>query len=147
LGKALRVRGDSPNATAEFEKASLLGFSVAAAELPWWPDPATGLRWTRQDNGGDVNWNQASSYCQNLGLGGYSNWRLPTIDELAGIYDPSGSGWHIKGGIKLSSNWVWSSSRSSGEVWSFVFIIGERNSFSLGYSNLQRALCVRRSGE
>ena len=57
--------------------------------------------WTR--NGSDVNWPQARDYCAKLTLAGYSNWRLATIDELAGIYDEtqSGNSCHIKGGIKL----------------------------------------------
>jgi hypothetical protein len=58
------------------------------AALPVWSDSATGLMWTRSDNGNDVDWNSAVSYCQNLSLGGYSGWRLPSIDELQEIYDP-----------------------------------------------------------
>jgi len=57
-------------------------------------------------------WNQAKRYSAHLGLGGYSNWRLPTIDELAAIYDPTQHADDIKGGIKLSgigpARWVWS---------------------------------------
>ena len=29
-----------------------------------------------------MTWNDAVNYCQNLGENGYSNWRLPNIDEL-----------------------------------------------------------------
>ena len=29
-----------------------------------------------------MNWNSAVKYCKNLNEGGYSNWRLPNIDEL-----------------------------------------------------------------
>jgi formylglycine-generating enzyme required for sulfatase activity len=54
-----------------------------------WTDPATGLMWTKQDSGSGVSWDQAKAYCSNLRLGGFSDWRLPTIDELQGIYDPS----------------------------------------------------------
>lgn len=52
-----------------------------------WTDAATGLTWAKQDNGTDVYWRQASSYCANLNLGGHSNWRLPTIEEIAAVYD------------------------------------------------------------
>jgi tetratricopeptide (TPR) repeat protein len=149
LAKALRAKGDSPNATAEFEKASMLGSAEAAAELPWWIDPATGLRWTRQDNGSKVDWNQARNYCTSLRLGGYSNWRLPTIDELVAIYDHTGH--HFKGGIKVFGNgYIWSgTAKSSRDVWGFDFNVGKRASCPsfMAYTSDDRVLCVRGSGE
>jgi Protein of unknown function (DUF1566) len=105
--------------------------------------------WARQDNGSSVNWNQANNYCSNLRLGGYTNWRLGTVDELAGIYDQTQDvkGWHIKGGIQLSG-WTWSNSQgsASGEAWGFGFNSGKRASVQLVYYSI-RALCVRCSGE
>jgi hypothetical protein len=53
----------------------------------YWIDPATGLMWAGKDNGKDVYWRKARKYCRNLRLGGYSDWRLATIEELQGIYD------------------------------------------------------------
>lgn len=121
-----------------------------AQQYRTWTDPATELMWTRQDNGSDVDANQAGDYCRNLTLGGYSNWRLPTIDELAGIYDQmqNVNGWHIKGRIRVTG-WEWSSSTGGapGETWYFWFggsgqWVSHRHddNFSL------RALCVSRSG-
>jgi tetratricopeptide (TPR) repeat protein len=37
--------------------------------------------WANRPAGGRTNWNQATSYCASLSLGGYSGWRLPTLDE------------------------------------------------------------------
>ena len=116
-----------------------------------------GLMWTGKDNGSDVTWNEANSYCQNLRLGGYSDWRLPSIDELSAVYDPSKSDtfdygfrprtYHIKGGIKLSG-WPWSGTRQdSGSAWDFFFSDGQRHSLPLDTPIHSRALCVRRSGE
>src|SRR5690242_17745520 len=51
----------------------------------YWTDPSTGLMWAGKDNGKDVNWHKAINYCRDLRLGGYSDWRLATIDELQGI--------------------------------------------------------------
>jgi hypothetical protein len=113
-----------------------------------WTDPVTGLTWTKQDNGSDVNWNQAIAYCANLRLGGYTDWRLPTIDELQDIYDANANvdGYHVKGNLKLSEYWQWSSSsgNASGEAWRFTFSHGGRISGPLGFSGGKRALCVRR---
>jgi hypothetical protein len=113
-----------------------------------WADIATGLMWTKKDNGSDVNWQQAMDYCRNLQLAGYSDWRLPTIDELQGIYDPNVGSDHAKGNLQLSRLWEWSSSQNaSGEAWYFTFYAGLRFSNLTGLSEFHRALCVRRSGQ
>jgi serine/threonine protein kinase len=52
-----------------------------------WTDSATGLMWTKTDNGRDLSWQQAADYCRSLQLAGHTGWRLATIDELQGIYD------------------------------------------------------------
>jgi len=43
--------------------------------------------WATKDNGSDINWANAKSYCENYRGGGYTDWRMPTQDELAGLYD------------------------------------------------------------
>ena len=48
----------------------------------------TGLMW-KKDESPDMNWQEALKYCQDLRLAGYSDWRLPTIKELATILDLS----------------------------------------------------------
>lgn len=50
---------------------------------------ATGLMWQQQDDSAGRDWATAGTYCAGLALGGYSNWRLPTKDELFGIVDTS----------------------------------------------------------
>jgi len=72
-------------------------------------DKATGLTW--QDNK-DVktitrDWEAAKEYCKNLELGGYSDWRLPTKDELASIVDKTNTP-TIKTGFKnVASYYYW----------------------------------------
>lgn len=50
-------------------------------------DTSTNLMWAAKDNGSKINWANAKSYCENYRGGGYSDWRMPTQDELAGLYD------------------------------------------------------------
>lgn len=50
-------------------------------------DTNTNLMWAAKDNGANINWANAKSYCENYRGGGYSDWRMPTQDELAGLYD------------------------------------------------------------
>jgi len=109
-----------------------------------WVDASTGLTWTKKDSG-SVNWDQANSYCTNLQLDGRSGWRLPTIDELQAIYDPSAK-WKIKGDLTFF-DWVWSSNPGTGpgEGWLFVYSAGQRYSDKRDFvgAGSRRALCVR----
>ncbi|MEI7451499.1 MAG: caspase family protein [Syntrophus sp. (in: bacteria)] len=50
-------------------------------------DTQTNLVWAAKDNGDYISWPNAKSYCENYRGGGYSDWRMPTQDELAGLYD------------------------------------------------------------
>jgi len=135
------------------------GALAALGQQDTWTDPATGLTWTGRDNGNDVTWQQAQDYCRNLQFAGYSNWRLPTADELQGIYDASADqhgvccndkhqvDYHVKGNLRLSEGGIdWSSSPGTvpGEKMSYIF------SFNVGVSGsnpvettARRALCVR----
>ncbi len=115
-----------------------------------WKDSTTGLIWTVKDNGSAVNHGQARDYCSNLRLSGYSDWRLPTIDEMEAIYDSKASKqYKARGPIELGDACAVSgTTNSSGEVWSFCFNYGGRTlERATGHGSNTRALCVRRAGE
>ena len=51
-------------------------------------DCSTGLMWSRAELTQDrLTWADADKLCRELRLGGYSDWRLPTIDELFALAD------------------------------------------------------------
>jgi len=52
-------------------------------------DTSTGLMWQKATAPGTYTWEQALSYCENLTLGGHSDWRLPNRNELQSIVDYS----------------------------------------------------------
>jgi len=54
-------------------------------------DTQTNLMWAAKDNGANIDWKSAKSYCENYRGGGYTDWRMPTQDELAGLYDANKS--------------------------------------------------------
>jgi serine/threonine-protein kinase len=155
-GRALCVRGSaSKSPTPAVNPAIVTPLSASTggtkSDTLTWTDPATGLMWAKKDNGNDINWQQATDYCRNLQLAGHSDWRLPTIDELQGIYDANANvnGYHVKGSLQLS-NWALLSSspgNASGEVWHFDFDTGGEGSEHLAFSYEARALCVRRTGK
>jgi hypothetical protein len=50
--------------------------------------------WQKETAPGTYTWQQALSYCENLILAGYNDWRLPNVNELQSLvdytrYDPS----------------------------------------------------------
>ena len=128
----------------------------------YWTDSSTGLMWTAKDNENDITWGKAMKYCQNLSLAGYSDWRLPLVDDLQGIYDGSGFtaphskdaipilAGRAKGEILLTGAREWSSSRvlddrghNTGFAWEYDFSHGRRWKDPIGYTGSLRALCVR----
>lgn len=54
-------------------------------------DNATGLMWTKDDNGSGVLWETALSYAEASTTAGYNDWRLPNVKELQSLADYSRS--------------------------------------------------------
>ena len=82
-------------------------------------DTKTKLMWAAKDNGNTITWADAKSYCDNYRGGGYTDWRMPTPDELAGLYDETktytaenGKTFHLTKLIHLTSFVVWTSEGS-----------------------------------
>lgn len=113
-----------------------------------WTDTATGLMWTKKGNG-NLNWKQAMAYCQNLQLAGHSDWRLPGIEELKGIYDShAGIGVHnVKGNLQVPKWFVWSSSQGDSYKKVFLFDFKDGIEFQSGLDGGTGTLCVSRSGQ
>jgi hypothetical protein len=50
-------------------------------------DTKTGLMWQQQEAGKRFTWNDAMQYARTSNFAGYSDWRLPTIEELKSLID------------------------------------------------------------
>jgi len=117
-------------------------------------DTQTKLMWAAKDNGSNINWQDAKSYCENYRGGGYVDWRMPTLDELAGLYDESitntnppavgctGS-YHVTNFIHLTCCCPWASETSGSTAACFGFNNGPRNWIDQFYAGGIRVLPVR----
>ena len=120
-------------------------------------DHQLGLMWTQKDNQNDVDWNQAHAWVRSLPGSStgkqYSNWRMPTIEELQSLYiaSPTYAGYRTQCGfavkivsdIKISCVLIWASDTALGAHVAFNFNIG--NPFTVPSYDVKgcRALAVR----
>ena len=107
-------------------------------------DPETGLMWATADNGSEIGWNEAKEYARHLSLGGHTDWRLPTIEELQDLYDAVREGaYRIRNPFSLTGPLIWSSTKQapgSGRFLSFENGVRLHNIHGTGRN---RCLCVR----
>jgi hypothetical protein len=102
-----------------------------------------GLWWWVQDNGSEINANEAARYAQEQMALGFTDWRLPTIEELQALYRPDLSK-GIPSDIRLGKCSVWSSERkSNGVCRAFNFCSGRILENDRSYRSIHRALIVR----
>jgi len=78
-------------------------------------DSKTGLQWAQDAGGQQMNWFQANDYVQNLKIGGYSDWRLPSKEELESLISFStGKGINEMGFKNVQPSGYWSSTTYAG---------------------------------
>ncbi len=117
-------------------------------------DTKTNLMWAAKDNGSEINWVNAKYYCENYRGGGYTDWRMPTQDELEGLYDGTLMGYaqdcgsqygrvKITGFISMTCCCPWAVETIGSEGGYFSFNYGLRYFYPKSYVSVGRALPVR----
>ena len=151
---AAAAADSAPPATAQAQPRWVSGEAGVVNDIK------TGLQWTRQDNGSDIDWNAAKSYCSARRQG----WRLPSIEELSSIFiepDAGAAGQGINGVacghslcrvanvFSLGDSWFWSSTQVGQDggdgielAWGLQLVNGARTQ-SVMEADFGRALCVR----
>jgi hypothetical protein len=109
-------------------------------------DSKTGLQWTRATLGvKPVNFEAAGKACTDCRIGGHTDWRLPTIDELLSIVDRT----RVEPAIdtdyfRCENGWYWSSTpyaqSPSVYAWVVSFDSGFADCSSRGSNGFVRAI-------
>jgi len=109
-------------------------------------DTKTGLMWAAKDNGLPLHWKDARAYCKNYTGGDYTDWRMPTLDELASLYDPevtNKNGYHLTVLIETTAQSIWSSERRGFDAGRFNFTYGKIYWLRHTFQGAGRVLPVR----
>jgi len=114
-------------------------------------DYATGLTWQQGGSDSFMNFAAAQEYIQQLNcekLAGYSDWRLPTLEEAKSLVEPEkkNGGSYIDPVFDKNQRWIWTADRetsgvSESSVWSVYFVIGDCETYLI--SNVLYVRAVR----
>lgn len=110
-------------------------------------DNNTSLMWQQVNDNIDRNWDTAMTYCENLSLAEYNDWRLPNVKELESIVDESRYNPSVDTTVfpnTFIDYFYWSSTTyvyNSGMAWYVAFYYGEVGSAQKSYNVHVR--CVR----
>lgn len=116
-------------------------------------DKVTGLMWEREADPPALTFDAARDHCASNRLGGYSDWRLPTVLELASILDVSVSSRSSQIDSAAfpgtPAAYFWTSLPLAGEIlresWYVSFTYPEVT-FAMGTIYLNQVRCVRAGG-
>ncbi len=106
--------GLSPSMTGHFRHDYVL---IDAGGIPLILDHATQLLWPQESLNRTVTWKGAFEYVEQLnrmGYAGYTDWRLPTIEELASLLEPQQEAHNLYLAAFFGSTplWCWSADRT-----------------------------------
>ena len=92
-------------------------------------DSATGLVW-QQSGSSRLTLEEARKYIQKLNeqkFTGYSDWRLPTLEEAMSLTDPkkNEAGLHIDRIFDKTQKWIWTADKKTASLaWTVSFDFG-----------------------
>jgi hypothetical protein len=98
-------------------------------------DKETGLVWAKDANlDGNKQWQAAVNYSRNLSLAGRKGWRLPTVEELASLVDPTQRNPAFPAGhpfLNVQSGSYWSSTSYVGDT-NYAWYVAMYNGYVYG---------------
>ena len=106
-------------------------------------DTRTGLEWIASPDE-NITWYEARSWVQSISGEG---WRMPTMDELEGLYMVGAGSRNMTPLLKTSGWFVWSGETEDSEASYFFYHSGSRNHDNRHHFRSLRAFAVRSRGD
>lgn len=106
-------------------------------------DCYTGLEWLPGPDR-DMSWEEGVLWANGLSIGG-GGWRLPTLDELQGLYKKNKKGDNLSPLFSIGTTDVWSceETQDPASAWGFNFLPGNQFRTYKTYSRRFRVIAVR----
>ncbi len=126
-----------------YERKSIAGDCIVM-------DHATGLMWHQSGSDGSLRYKKAQEWLDDLnrrGYAGYSDWRLPTLEEGASLLENSekNGNLYIDPVFSSKQSWIWTGDfYSTGGSWVVDFGLGYVDGYSRGARHCARPV---RSGK
>jgi len=104
-------------------------------------DKETGLVWEKSPDTTARTWTEAIYYCYNKTVGGRKGWRLPTVDELESLVDPTQFSPALPSGhpfLNVRSVDYWSSTTyasTTDHAWFVSMFVGEVGNYDKSFYN------------
>lgn len=122
----------------EYEERTLEGGKVVI-------DRATGLMWQQSGSLEYMTYEQAKAYVAQLNrdhFAGFSDWRLPTLEEAMSLMEPKKSGdLYIDAKFDAKQSWIGTADTfSAGRAWHVFFVGGFCGHLGVGYGGFVRAV-------
>ena len=112
------------------------------------PNPRDRARLEKSTRATDLRWKDALVNCTTLTLGNRKGWRLPTVEELLSLVNPTQLNPALPAGHPfvnvMETNWLyWSATTDEGYAWIVSFTSGIEIKFSKIDDRVKRVWCVR----
>ncbi len=112
-------------------------------------DRASGLMWQQSGSAKDISCDEAKKYVAQLNsdqFAGYSDWRLPTLEEEMSLMEPMGKsgGLNIDPVFENTQRWIWTSDvNSTSLAWPVNFVSGNCYTYVNDYFDFTSGAYVR----
>ncbi len=92
-------------------------------------DATTGLTWQQSGSDSALTYAEAEKYIDRLNqerFGGFSDWRLPTLEEAMSLMEPrrSSARLYIDPIFDAKQPWIWTADKASSGAWYVYFYLG-----------------------
>ena len=108
-----------PESTDDEEGQQIPGVIIITDEIKKEYPELKNLRMIQKESSDYMTWNDSMQYAKDLDLGGFNDWRLPTMEELRGIYRAKQAL-----GIPADYHWYWSGSEADASGAWYVYFSG-----------------------